>query len=157
TVTAGNASGVVVMPVLAGDDVRPAEAGNVVLVRHFRHATRSWHLEFPRGFGTPGSHPDDDARTELREEIGAVSARLVDLGLVYADSGLSGTPVKLYFAEITTFAGPEAAEGITAVELVSPDRLAALIRDGEITDGFTINAYTRALLRGLVPAPTIGS
>ena len=39
----GSFPGVVVLPIWQG---------HVLLVRHFRHATREWHLELPRGFGT---------------------------------------------------------------------------------------------------------
>lgn len=142
---------------LAPDDapgvvILPRHRGDVVLVRHFRHPTRDWHLEIPRGYGTPGSDPAEDARRELREEIGTDAATLTDLGLAYADTGLIGTPVRLFQAEL---AGPPTAtdpeEGISAVELVSPAEFAALIRDDRITDGFTINAYARAALRGLLP------
>ena len=37
-----HASGVIVLPVYQGQ---------ILLIRHFRHATRTWHLEIPRGFG----------------------------------------------------------------------------------------------------------
>ena len=143
-VPSGNAHGVVILP-RYGDDV--------ILVRHFRHATRDWQLELPRGFGLPGADPGDDARRELLEEIGAEAGALHDLGLIHADTGMSGTPVTLFYAEITR--PPIAAgtdEGIVAVEAVSPAGLAALIRDEKITDSFTLAAYTRAVLRGLLPA-----
>ena len=35
--------------------------------------------------------------------------------------------------------------------LEAPKRVAEIIRDGEITDSFTIAAFTRAWLRGLLP------
>ncbi|GAA0557588.1 hypothetical protein GCM10010172_45730 [Paractinoplanes ferrugineus] len=131
--------------------VLPRFGGDVVLLRHFRHSTRDWHLELPRGDGTPGADPADDARRELREEIGADAATLRDLGAVHADTGLCGTPVRLFHAEL---AGPpvvaDAGEGIAAVELVTPAVFAGLIADETITDGFTINAYARAALRGLL-------
>lgn len=34
--------------------VLPVYQGQVLLIRHFRHATRSWHTEIPRGFGKKG-------------------------------------------------------------------------------------------------------
>jgi ADP-ribose pyrophosphatase len=140
----GNAAGVVVLPVLDGD---------AVLVRHFRHSTRQWHLEAPRGFGEPGASPDEDARRELLEEIGATPTRLVPLGVVYPDTGQMATPVQLFFAEVGSYGAASAEEGIEAIRLVPPPELAELIRSGELTDGFTINAYTRAFLRGLLPTP----
>jgi len=138
----GNAPGVVMLPRLGGD---------VLLVRHFRHATRRWHLELPRGFGTPGRSPAEDARRELREEIGATAGPLIDLGVIYPDTGVSATPVQLYYTEITSYGEGEADEGIAGIVLEPPERLAELIGTGEITDGFTINAYARAVLRGHLP------
>ncbi len=144
----GNAPGVVMLPRLGAD---------VLLVRHFRHATRRWHLELPRGFGTPGRSPAEDARRELREEIGATAGPLIDLGVIYPDTGVSATPVQLYYTEITSYGDAYEAdeagtdEGIAGIVLEPPERLAELIGSGEITDGFTINAYARAVLRGHLP------
>jgi ADP-ribose pyrophosphatase len=143
TISPGNASGVVILP-RYGDDV--------VLVHHFRHATRSWHDELPRGFGLPGSDPEENARRELKEEIGVEATALHDLGGIYPDTGATGTAVRLFYAEVAE--PPRAAdaeEGIDSVRLVSPAELGAMIRDEAVTDGFTINAYARAVLRGLLP------
>ncbi|GAA2617585.1 NUDIX hydrolase [Paractinoplanes durhamensis] len=143
-VAPGNSSGVVVLPLVAG---------KIVLVNHFRHSTRSWHLELPRGFGTPGiDDPADDARRELREEIGTDAATIHDLGIMYPDTGATSTPVRLFFAEVTgaPFAA-DRAEGIDDIRIVDPVELARLIGNASITDGFTIAAYTRAVLRGLLP------
>lgn len=144
-VAPGNSSGVVVLP-LTPD--------GVVLLNHFRHSTRSWHLELPRGFGTPGiEDPADDARRELREEIGVEAAAFHDLGIMYPDTGATSTPVRLFLAEVTdTPSAADREEGIDDIRIVTAAELATLIGDATITDGFTIVAYTRALLRGLLPA-----
>lgn len=141
----GNAPGVVVLP---------AHLDGLILIRHFRHSTREWHLEFPRGFGTPGERPDDDARRELLEEIGATAETLTSLGFMYPDTGQMATAVHLYHAEISEYHLADREEGIGGVEAVSSAELADLIRTGTITDGFTIAAYTRAVLRGLLPPMT---
>jgi ADP-ribose pyrophosphatase len=145
-ISPGNAPGVVVLPV---------HEGNVVLVRHFRHSTRQWHLEVPRGFGTPGSSPEEDARRELLEEIGADPTTLTSLGEVYPDTGQMATPVLLYYAEVAWIHTAGREEGIGSLRTVTPVGLAEQIRTGEITDGFTINAYTRAVLRGLLPGGSV--
>ena len=137
----------------AGVVVLPRCAGDVVLIRHFRHSTRSWHLEAPRGFGEPGSTPDQDARRELLEEIGATPLALHPLGVVHPDTGQSADGVHLFYAEIERLdAEGEAEEGIAATLAVPPAACAELIRTGAITDGFTIAAWTRALLQGLLPS-----
>jgi ADP-ribose pyrophosphatase len=145
-INAGNAAGVVILPRYRGD---------IVLIRHFRHSTREWHLEVPRGFGTIGSGAEDDARRELEEEIGVPATKLEPLGVVYPDTGASGTPVQLFHAEVEQEPrqGSDKVEAIDAIRLVSPAELTTLIADGTITDGFTIAAFTRAMLRGLLPVP----
>ncbi|MFE9770908.1 NUDIX hydrolase [Streptomyces sp. NPDC005931] len=140
----GNAPGVVILP---------QHPDGIILIRHFRHSTREWHLEFPRGFGTPGGRPDADARRELLEEIGARADTLTSLGVVHPDTGQTATSVHLYHAEISEYRLADEDEGIGAVEPVSPGELTDLIRTGTVTDGFTIAAYTRALLQGLLPTP----
>ncbi|MET3422571.1 ADP-ribose pyrophosphatase [Actinoplanes tereljensis] len=139
----GNAEGVVILPV---------HDGRVVLVRHFRHATRDWQWELPRGFGLPGSEPADDARRELLEEIGAEATALHELGAIYPDTGLTSGVTRLFLAEIAGEPRPATAEGITEVRHVSPAELGELIRDETIKDSFTINAYARAVLRGHLEA-----
>jgi ADP-ribose pyrophosphatase len=136
--------------------ILPRYRGDVVLIRHFRHSTRRWHLEVPRGFGTPGANPEDDARRELLEEIGVVATAVGSLGDMYPDTGQSGTQVHLFYAEVddAPMVGAE-DEGIDVVRLVPPAELAALIGAGTITDGFTIVAFTRAVLRGVLPAPDL--
>jgi ADP-ribose pyrophosphatase len=124
-----------------------------VLVRHFRHSTRDWHWEIPRGFGAPDSDPAADARRELLEEIGVEASALHDLGVTFPDTGATGTPVQLFYAEIVdTPVASDPEEGIDDVRTVSASEFAAMIRDETISDGFTLNAYARAVLRGFLPA-----
>ncbi|MFJ8582533.1 NUDIX hydrolase [Micromonospora sp. NPDC093277] len=141
SVSVGGAPGVVLLPLLDGA---------VVLVEHFRHATRRWHLEAPRGFGEPGVPAEEQAARELREEIGAIDARLVDLGVLNPDTGTSTDEVRLFLAEVRTVGEPEEREGIRAVRLCRPTEVGELIRDGVINDSFTIAAWSRAFLRGLL-------
>jgi len=65
----------------AGAAVLPMLDGKIVLLCHFRHATRTQHLEIPRGFGEPGVSAADQARAELREEIQAEADSLVELAV----------------------------------------------------------------------------
>ncbi|MBM0227244.1 NUDIX hydrolase [Micromonospora sp. ATA51] len=141
SISVGGAYGVVLLPVLDGA---------VVLIEHFRHATRRWHLEAPRGFGEPGVPADEQAARELREEIAAEPVRLVDLGVLHPDTGTCTDEVRLYLVEIRAVGAPETGEGIRAVRARPPGEVGALIRDGVITDSFTIAAFTRASLRGLL-------
>lgn len=69
--------------------ILPVYQDRIVLTHHFRHATRSWHLEIPRGFGLPTMSSEENARRELYEEIGSSTATLHYLGRAHADTGMS--------------------------------------------------------------------
>lgn len=137
----GGAAGVVTLPV---------RDGKVLLMHNFRHATRSWHWEIPRGFGEPGVAAEVQARAEVREEIGVEVDELVDMGLYFNNTGLEGNPISLFLARITQepVANPEIS--VDQLRWVPIKELEGMIAHAEITDGFTIAAYTRAKLRGLI-------
>lgn len=138
---AGAAPGVVILPLCEE---------RVLLARHYRHATRQWHLEVPRGFGTAGEPSEIGARRELREEIGATPTRLIPLGPLHPNTGLDGGHADLFFAETVGYGHTETAAGIAAVVPTPIPALERLIADGDLTDGYTIAAFTRARLRGLL-------
>jgi ADP-ribose pyrophosphatase len=153
----------------AGAAVLPLLDGKIVLVSHFRHATRKWHKEIPRGYGEEGVSPADQARKELREEIEAEADRLIPLGAFHTNTGSAVDKVELFLAEISAFGSPQTAEGIDAIEVHTPHQIAQLIYAGAaadddddddrpraITDSFTIGAFTRAWLGGLLRSlPTL--
>ena len=143
----------------AGAAVLPLLDGQIVLLRQFRHATRSVHLEIPRGFGEPGVAAADQARAELREEIQAEADSLITLGGIHPNTGAASGRIELFLAVIHDFGEPQASEGIIGIEPRPARIVAENIRDGAITDSFTIGAFTRAWLRGLlhVDAPNLGN
>jgi len=137
----GGAAGVVILP---------EQDGKLLIMRQFRHATRLWHWEIPRGFGEPNVKAEVQAEKEVQEEIQGKIAELFDLGTFYNNTGLEGHPVNLFLARMESVGEPEKAEGIERLHWVSVSELEKMIADGEITDGFTIAAYTKAKLKGLI-------
>lgn len=121
-----------------------------LLLHQYRHPIRSWSYEIPRGFGEPGIPSAQQARNEVSEEIMGEIAQLVDLGDYHSNTGLEGNRVKLYFAKLISVGKPAENEGIESYNFVSLAELEEMIASAEITDGFTIAAYTRAKLRGLL-------
>lgn len=130
--------------------ILPVYQGKILLTRHFRHATRRWHLEIPRGFGTRGLTSEENARRELVEETGATIARIDSLGHAYPNTGATADCNEFFYAEITSYGPADEHEGISELFTVTVPELEALIRDNDIDDEFTIVAYTRAKLRGLI-------
>ncbi|TXL92809.1 NUDIX hydrolase [Streptomyces sp. IB2014 016-6] len=144
---ATGAPGVVVLPLIGAGPDGP----DVVLVEHYRHATRAWHLEAPRGNGEAGSAAPENAIRELREELGVRLDELIPLGRVHADTGLLGSHAELYAARISAVGALDTAEGIRRAVVMPLRRAEELIGRGGITDGYTIAVLTRARLAGLFP------
>jgi ADP-ribose pyrophosphatase len=137
----GGAAGVVVLP---------EKDGKLLLFQHYRHATRMRHWEIPRGFGASGVDAKTQAITEVREEINGDVAEIFELGTVYNNTGLEGNPIHLFLARMASVGEMEVEEGIENPQWVSVSELEQMIAGGDITDGFTIAAYTRAKLKGLI-------
>jgi ADP-ribose pyrophosphatase len=136
----------------AGAAVLPLLNDRIVLVRHFRHATRQEHLEIPRGFGEPGVPPVDLALQELHEEIEGEEAGKPDsLGHFHSNNGIATDCVELFIVELRKYGRPQSSEGIIAIETYRPGEVAEMIRTGTITDSFTIATFTRAWLGGRLP------
>ncbi|MBN0044594.1 NUDIX hydrolase [Streptomyces actuosus] len=135
--------GVVVLPLLGAE-------GDVVLIEHYRHATRSRHWEVVRGFGDPGATAEQNVARELEEEIGTTPAKVTPLGAVHPDTGLCAHRVELYAARIEHVGALDAGEAIDRAITVTPDEAEAMAADGRITCGFTLAVLYRARLAGLL-------
>lgn len=134
----------------AGVAMLPEMNGNILLIHHFRHATRMFHWEIPRGFGESGVDAKTQAKNELQEEIGGEVAEIFDLGIIYNNTGLEGNPINLFLARMASVGEMEIQEGIENSKWVSISELEQMIAHEEITDGFTIASYTRAKLKKLI-------
>jgi ADP-ribose pyrophosphatase len=130
--------------------ILPRMGDGVVLIRIFRHATRDWAWEFPGGRISPGEDPDTAALHELEEEIGAIRPSLQALGSIHPYPAFSSACIHLYMATIEGFGTPQTAEGILAIDTVSPARLLNMVDQGEITDASAIACVLKAQLRGLI-------
>lgn len=95
--------GVAIMPILPD--------GRVVLNCNFRHATRSWEIELPRGGIDPGESPQDAAKREVLEETGMVLANLKLLGEMVPDDGLYSLIVPVYTGNVVDRLDPEREAG----------------------------------------------
>jgi len=137
----GGAAGVVTLPV---------KDNQVLLMHNFRHATRGWHWEIPRGFGEPGVAAETQARVEVQEEIGVEVDELVNLGVYFNNTGLEGNPIWLFLARVNQDPVVNEEIGVDKLRWVAVEELESMIASAEITDGFTIAAYTRAKLRRLI-------
>ena len=140
----------------------PTWGDRVYLLRLFRHPTRSWHLEFPRGFAEPGATPEEDAARELSEELGVTAAVITNLGTVAPNTGLLATRAHVFHMELESepLAQPllpsQAAEAISGIFPVSRSGFLTQLRSGDdpvlrnLNCGFTLSAMMLALARGIL-------
>lgn len=122
----GVPSGVAILPKLPD--------GRILTLCIFRHATRSWELELPRGNREPSEDLEIAARRELREELGVEALTIRQLGQTHPDSGMSNLLAILFEAEISEEESwtPQLSEGITGVYPWTREELYKALDKGHI-------------------------
>jgi len=134
----------------SGAAILPIVDEGVVLLHRFRHGTRAWHLEVPRGTFSGTGTREDEARRELAEEIGASTTEVIDLGQLHSTTGCLDEEHQLYLARLSAIGRADKHEAIDAVKVLAVAEVERLIADGTITDGPTLACVLRARLRGLL-------
>jgi ADP-ribose pyrophosphatase len=140
----GGAVGVVILPFYQG---------SILLLRHYRHATRTWELELPRGFSESGGVMKEDVRRELMEELGVAPVEIQHIGQVNPNTGLLASTVDVCSAILSSppvETADSIHEGISQVVPMTPSQLMNAIREGQICDGFTLAAVCLAQAHGIL-------
>ncbi len=129
---------VIILPVLRD--------GNLVLIRNLRHTVGEELWELPAGTLEKGEDPARCAERELTEETGYRAAEIVPFGWFYTSPGIL-TEKMFAFIGAGLSAGPQALEDneTIQVEIVTPDRTLAMIRDNKIVDAKTIAVVLKYL------------
>jgi len=123
-------------------------AGEVILLRQYRHATGGWLLEVPAGKLDGEESPEACARRELEEETGFRAGELSPLGSIWSSPGFCDERIWLFLAT-----GLEAAEQrleedeVLVVERIPFERAVEMAADGEIVDSKSTCALLRAASR----------
>ena len=134
----------------SGAAALPLLGRRAVLIRHFRHATRQWHWEIPRGAIDPGKSAEAAARIELEEEMQGRVDELVALGRAHGASALISGSVALFLARISGYGAAALDEGIAEIREFYVGDIERMIAASEITDSFTLAAFLHGRLRGLL-------
>lgn len=132
-----------------GSIIIPYYNDKILLLNQFRHGTREFEYEFPRGGFEIELSPLENAKKEILEEIGIAVEDMTFLGTTIADSSLGTGEVYIYKCNLpcvpTVF---QKEEGIGSCILVSKKELLELIALNRIRDGFTLSAITKAISLG---------
>jgi len=117
-------------------------AGDIVLVKQFRHGLDDFTVEIPGGLVDPGETPVDAAGRELLEETGYRAAEVVPLGSTNPNPALFGNTLHSFLGRDVEWVSelrPDSTEE-TDVMVVSPAELTDLIRGGSVNHALVIAA-----------------
>lgn len=85
-------NGVVILPVLPNS--------RIIVNINFRHATRSWEMELPRGGCKEKETLHESAARELKEETGCIAKEFFLLGNITPDTGLISGSIPVFFGKV---------------------------------------------------------
>jgi 8-oxo-dGTP pyrophosphatase MutT (NUDIX family) len=125
-------------------------AGEVVLVRQWRHGTKTFTLEIPGGLVDPGESPSEAASREVREETGYAGDPPALLGVVEPNPAFLDNRCFTYLLENCRRVGDliqDAGEDIEVVTLPLAE-IPARIAHGEIQHALVICAFFWLAQRG---------
>ncbi len=121
---------------------------NVYLVRQYRYAIGRTTIEIPAGkLEASDTNPEEAARRELSEEIGATAGRFSSLGIYLSSPAILTERIFCYLAEDLTFGEthPDEDENLLTVKMPLSDAVSAIER-GEWEDGKTLFAILKTYL-----------
>jgi ADP-ribose pyrophosphatase len=135
-----------------GAVIIPIIGEQVAFVRVFRHATRSWEIELPRGFQDPHISESENARKEIQEELGVDVLVLSRIGIIKPNTGLLSSTIAVFVA---TLANDPEIDAVDSIEihsrvLVPRNDIDDFMRTTPVTCSISLSALCLARLHGVL-------
>lgn len=119
--------------------------GNVWMVRQYRYAGDTWLLEVPAGKRDAEEAPEECARREVEEEVGARPRQVVSLGHIWASPGFTDEIIWLFLArDFDALVPRPEPDEVLSLEKVPFRQAVTWALDGRIEDGKSVCALLRA-------------
>ena len=130
-------------------------AGNLVLIRQYRHGTTEITTEIPGGMVDAGEDPLQAARRELAEETGYVAEAWEELGRVEPNPAFMDNVTYTYLARGARAAGQQHLDENEEIEVFEHplSNVWGLVRDGSIKHALVICALFHLVLHGDLTLP----
>lgn len=115
-----------------GIAIAPLLEKKIVVNLNYRHATRSWEIELPRGMRRNGESLREAAARELQEETGYILDDALLLGTIAIDSGIISSNVPVIVCKVHSESEPsrEYSEGIIENLSMTPEQLELALLQG---------------------------
>ncbi|MEW9051213.1 MAG: NUDIX hydrolase [Neobacillus sp.] len=131
------AKGVCILPI--------TNDGEVICLKQYRHAMKSWEWELPAGMiDSEDLPPIETAKRELEEETGYKAEHWLELGSFYPSPGSTSEEIFLFAAAGLT-STEQNLENSEQIELhtLSMEELKTLVQNGEFKHGAGLAAILR--------------
>lgn len=126
-------------------------AGEIVLIRVYRHTTDTWCWELPAGSVKEGQTFAESAVAELREEIGGTAETLTLIGEFATANGFCNERTQVFVAEGVTLGETdhEPLEVMT-IHCKSAAEVQEMVLTGQMEDGFSALTILLAAAKGFL-------
>jgi len=132
---------------------------NITLIKNYRHGLDKISWEIPRWWAEQGLSWEENALKEFQEEIGILDnpKEIKKLWKVAPDDGIIGWYLDLVLLKYEDFSKYDvwwekdgSYEDIYEVKYFSMKDFEQMIKDGTITDGYTISAYAYLVINKII-------
>lgn len=128
----------------AGCVLIPTWADSIFFIQIFRHATRTWEWELPRGFQEPNLSDSENVKNEVFEELGVAASSVEKIGALNANTGLLTGMIGVFAvgleADPIAFGTPQLSESIKQIERVPISELRDFISTSKLRCGISLAA-----------------